>query len=211
MVTVACILAGVLPGAPCAELPRAEPPRRPRYPAVEWRRSRAIGRPSAGRLAGGVQLPSHGRDFLTWDPIEKRRPDRAWRRWGTGRLVRLLLRVAREHRRAHPGAPRLLVGDLSRARGGDFGVRFGPPGHRSHQNGLDADVYYPRRDGRPLAPRSAADVDRRLAQDLVDRFVRAGARVVFVGPSTGLTGPPGVVQRLTNHDDHLHVRISAAS
>jgi murein endopeptidase len=101
-----------------------------------------------------------------------------------------------------------LIGDLSRPRGGDFGVRFGPPGHRSHQNGLDADVYYPRRDRRLIAPGSAVDVDERLAQDLVDRFVRAGARLVFVGPATDLTGPRGVVQRLTNHDDHLHVRIA---
>jgi hypothetical protein len=30
---------------------------------------------------------------------------------------------------------------------------------------------------------------------------------IFVGPNTGLTGPPGVVVPLTNHDNHLHVRI----
>jgi hypothetical protein len=30
---------------------------------------------------------------------------------------------------------------------------------------------------------------------------------VFVGPATGLLGPPGVVMTLANHDDHLHVRI----
>jgi murein endopeptidase len=121
-----------------------------------------------------------------------------------------LLRVARDHRAAHPEAPPLLIGDLSRPRGGDFGVRYGPPGHASHQNGLDADVYYPRRDRRRVAPRSAGDVDRRLAQDLVDRFARAGAQIVFVGPTVGLSGPRRIVQRLRNHDDHLHVRISAA-
>ena len=39
------------------------------------------------------------------------------------------------------------------------------------------------------------------------RFVRAGAQYVFVGPRTGLRGPPKVVMTLGNHDDHLHVRI----
>jgi hypothetical protein len=46
-----------------------------------------------------------------------------------------------------------------------------------------------------------------LAQELVDRFVAAGAEVIYVGPNTPLTGPPGVVVPLTNHDNHLHVRI----
>jgi hypothetical protein len=30
---------------------------------------------------------------------------------------------------------------------------------------------------------------------------------MFVGPNTGLRGPPGVVQALINHDNHVHVRI----
>jgi hypothetical protein len=30
---------------------------------------------------------------------------------------------------------------------------------------------------------------------------------VFVGPATGLRGPPKVVMTLANHDDHLHLRI----
>ena len=45
------------------------------------------------------------------------------------------------------------------------------------------------------------------APELVDRFVRAGAQYVFVGPRTGLRGPGKVVMTLANHDDHLHVRI----
>jgi murein endopeptidase len=99
------------------------------------------------------------------------------------------------------------VGDLSRPHGGDFGPRFGRPGHVSHQNGLDVDLYYPRRDGREVAPESVSQIDLRLAQDLVDRFVEAGAEKVFVGPNTGLTGPPDVVVPLSNHDNHLHARL----
>ena len=62
-------------------------------------------------------------------------------------------------------------------------------------------------DRRERPPLRASQADLRLAQDLVDRFVAAGAEVVFVGPSTGLVGPPGVVRVLPHHDNHLHVRL----
>ena len=176
-------------------------------PRIEWRDSTALGSHAAGRLVNGVRLPAAGRSFLSWDPVLRRSPNRPWRRHGTDRLVRVLLRVARDFHAAHPRAPRLAIGDLSRPHGGDFGIRYGPIGHASHQNGLDADVYYPRADGRERAPRGAADIDRRLSQELVDRFVQAGAEVVFVGPNTGLTGSAGRVVPLVNHDNHLHVRL----
>ena len=103
----------------------------------------------------------------------------------------------------------MLVGDLSRPRGGDFGPRYGGIGHASHQNGLDADVYYPRNDGLLGIALRPEQVDRAAAQQLVDAFVRAGAEKVFVGPSLALHGPPHVVQPLVHHDDHLHVRLRA--
>jgi murein endopeptidase len=174
---------------------------------VQWHPSTALGTYSAGALAGGVRLPPAGRAFLTWDPVLRRSPNRPWRRWGTDRLVRTVQTVARGYHRAHPRAPRLLVGDLSRRHGGDFGPRFGYIGHASHQNGLDVDVYYPREDGRDAAAKGARDIDRALSQELVDRFVAAGAAVVFVGPNTGLGGPPGRVETLVQHDNHLHVRL----
>jgi murein endopeptidase len=186
-------------------LPAPAPP--PPPPRIEWRRSTAVGSPAAGRLENGVRLPAGGAAFFTWDPVLRRSPNRPWRRWGTDRLVRIVLRVARAYHRAHPRAPRMAVGDLSRPRGGDFGPRFGYIGHASHQNGLDVDVYYPRADGRERAPRWAAQIDRRLSQELVDRFLDAGAVTIFVGPNTGLTGPAGRVAPLPNHDNHLHVRI----
>jgi hypothetical protein len=174
----------------------------PPHPRVVWRRSRSVGSPSAGRLIGGVQLPEHGLRFFTWDPLLKVQPDRANRRWGTARLVRLVLRIIREYARDHPDAPRLGIGDLSRPRGGWFGPR-----HVSHQNGLDVDVFFPRRDRRERPPDRPDQIDRRLTQDLVDRFVRAGAVRVFVGPRTGLRGDPRIVQALGGHDNHLHARI----
>jgi murein endopeptidase len=206
-----------LPSLGTSTAPRVEPlaaqasPRFERSRRIRWRASVAVGSPAAGRLVRGVRLPAERLSFFTWDPVLRRSPNRHWRRWGTDRLVRTLLHVAREYRRAHPSAPRIGIGDLSRPRGGDFGVRYGPIGHASHQNGLDADVYYPRADRRERAPRYTPQIDRRLSQELVDRFVASGAEVVFVGPNARLTGPPGRVQALANHDNHLHVRLTAGS
>jgi Penicillin-insensitive murein endopeptidase/Zinc carboxypeptidase len=174
---------------------------------AEPRRSYALGKPWDGRLANGVQLTRESDGHFTWDPVLKRSPNRPWRRWGTTRLVRTVKRVLAEHRAAHPEAPRVGVGDLSRPNGGDFGPRWGGIGHASHQNGLDVDVYYPRIDRMEAAPTRVAQIDLRLAQDLVDRFVRAGAVKVFVGPNTPLRGPRRVVSRLYHHDDHMHVRL----
>jgi protein MpaA len=120
----------------------------------------------------------------------------------------MLLRVLDEYAAAHPEAGRVGVGDLSRPHGGVFDERFGGLGHASHQNGLDLDVYYPRLDRRELRAARPAQIDRGLAQDLVNRFVRAGAVKVFVGPRTGLSGPSRIVKRLVHHDDHVHVRIA---
>jgi hypothetical protein len=187
--------------------PREPAPRpRPEREAVVWRESVALGTPSAGRLVRGVRFPAAGARFFTWDPLLHRRPNRPWRRHGTDDLVRLVFRIVRAYARAHPQAPRLGIGDFSRPRGGYFGPR-----HVSHQNGLDVDVYYPRLDRRERPPKRPGQIDRRLAQDLVDRFVRAGAERVFVGPSTGLAGPPQVVQVLGGHDNHIHMRIGGTN
>jgi hypothetical protein len=174
---------------------------------IEWRQSRPVGLHWDGRLIDGVRLPAEGENFFTWDPIRKRSPNRLTRLWGTDRLVRTTLRVIDEYAAAHPEAPRVGIGDISRRNGGDFGPLYGWPGHASHQNGLDVDVYYPRLDGEERAPRRVSQIDLRLSQDLVNRFVAAGAIKVFVGPSTPLKGPHGVVEALPRHDNHIHVRL----
>jgi murein endopeptidase len=179
----------------------------PPPPAIAWRHSTPVGLWWAGRLRGGVQLPAEGPDWFTWDPVLKVTPDRGWRRWGTDRLVRTVVDVTVQYRLAHPGVARVGVGDLSRRHGGEFGRRFGGLGHGSHQNGLDADVYYPRLDGLERRAYLPTQVDRLLAQDLVDRFLAAGARVIYVGPDLDLHGPRKRVVPLTYHDDHMHVRL----
>ena len=194
--------------APAAALPLQEPAPEPEpAPEIAYRQSIPVGVWWAGTLRRGVQLPAEGPDWFTWDPVRKRTPNRGWRRWGTDRLVRTVLEVVAGYRLANALAPRVGIGDLSRRHGGDFGIRFGGLGHGSHQNGLDADVYYPRLDGLERRPYKPSQVDRVLAQDLVDRFVEAGARVIYVGPSLDLKGPREVVVPLVHHDDHLHVRL----
>jgi Penicillin-insensitive murein endopeptidase len=195
----------VVPPEPVEPVEPVEPAPRPER--IRWRRSTAIGTHTAGRLVNGVRLPAESPEFFTWDPVLRRSPNRPWRRWGTDRLLRVVLQVARAYHAAHPDAPRMAVGDLSRPRGGNFGPQFGYIGHASHQNGLDVDVYYPRADGRERAPRYASQINRALSQELVNRFLAQGAEVIYVGPNTRLTGPPDRVQALINHDNHLHVRL----
>ena len=169
----------------------------------------AVGLPEAGSLVRGVRLPREGHSYFTWDPILHERPNRTWRRWGTDDLVRTTIRVLREFAKDHPAAPRVGVGDLSLREGGNFGAEVGGGiGHATHQNGLDVDVYYPLDSGAERAPLTIEEVDLKLAQDLVDRFVAAGAVRVYVGPNLPLTGPPGVVVPLVNHDNHLHARLA---
>jgi murein endopeptidase len=106
--------------------------------------------------------------------------------------------VTRAYRAKHPHAPRVVIGDISRESGGPM------DDHVSHQNGLDVDVYFPRHDRKLRAPTSHDQINHRLAQDVLDRLVTADAQMIFVGSSTGLRGPAGVV--IPCHEYHMHVR-----
>ena len=167
---------------------------------VEWHRATSVGLPYAGRLVDGTQLPVEGDDWVTWNPVTDSVPNRPDRLYGNERTIRTILSVIAAYRGAHPEAPPVVVGDISFRDGGRMNQ------HVSHQNGLDVDVYYPRRDRQLTAVHAASQIDRDLAQDLLDRFVAAGARMVFVGYSTRLRGPGGVVVPYPNHENHMHVR-----
>src|SRR3954452_13833800 len=186
---------------PTSPAPTATAPAQPAGP------SRALGLPWRGRLVNGVELPEVSADWLTWDPVLKQIPNRPERRFGTAKLIATLKRVLAGFHAAHPELPQVLIGDLSRPHGGVFDQRYGGLGHASHQNGLDADVYYPRADHRLLAAYKPSLVDRALAQELVDRFAAFCAQFVFVGTRVGLRGPRKRVQVIAHHNDHLHVRI----
>jgi murein endopeptidase len=167
----------------------------------------ALGVPWCGHLRNGVPLAPQGADFFTWDMPAHRSPNPQWRRYGTRRLIDVLHGVTSAYRRAHPGGARLGIADLSLPRGGAFGSDYGGLGHLSHQNGLDADVLYPRRDRAEAPPSRPGQIDHAAAQDLVNRFLAAGAQYVFVGVGLGLHGRRGVVQAIPHHLDHMHVRI----
>lgn len=169
--------------------------------------SRALGTPTDGRLANGVSLPGVGEHFFTWDSTRQRSPNPRWRRFGTEPTVQSVLDVVAAFGRAHPAAARVGIADLSLPRGGTFGLEYGGRGHLSHQNGLDVDVLYPLRSRREAEGQSAAEIDRSLSQDLLDRFVAAGAVEVFVGSDTGLSGPDGIVTTRARHDTHMHIRL----
>lgn len=170
------------------------------FPAIEWNRATSFGLQYAGSLAGGTQLPIEGGDWVTWNPNTDSVPNAPHRLYGHERTIRKLVAVIEGYRADNPDAPKVVVGDISFREGGPMDQ------HRSHQNGLDVDLYYPRLDGRLRPPRTPDQVDRRLTQDLLDRFVAAGAQIVFVGYRTGLRGPSDVVEPYPNHEDHLHVR-----
>jgi murein endopeptidase len=166
--------------------------------------SRAVGAPWDGTLSCGVQLQVASTHFVTWDNALQIPYNRPWRRWGTARLVATVERIAADYHARY--GRRIVVGDLSRPRGGAFGPEFGGEGHASHQNGLDVDIYYPRRDGAEVPPFRVAEVHRRRAQWLVDRAAR-DAGIVFTGPNLRLRRRSSRVRYLGNHDDHLHLRL----
>ena len=172
----------------------------PETARVVWRHATSVGLQYAGRLVDGTQLPVEGPDWVTWNPNTDSTPNLPGRLYGHERTIRAIVNVLAAYRAAHPAAPRVVVGDISFRNGGSMDQ------HASHQNGLDVDVYYPRLDKRLGAPISPRQVDRRLSQDLLDRFLAAGARMVFVGFSTGLHGPHDVVVPYPNHENHMHVR-----
>jgi penicillin-insensitive murein DD-endopeptidase len=89
---------------------------------------RAIGSYTAGCVQGAASLPHEGHGFQTM------RRDRR-RFFGHPLLVRHLQELGAAI--AQRGLGVLLIGDLGQARGGPM-----PYGHRSHQNGLDADIWF---------------------------------------------------------------------
>jgi hypothetical protein len=171
------------------------------FPRIEWHHATSVGLPYDGRLIDGTQLPLSGPDWVTWDPVTNRVPNKPNRLYGNEHTIHSILSVVKQYRAANPHAPRVVVGDISLKGGGPMTDE-----HVSHQNGLDVDIYYPRLDRTLREPLQPGQIDRRLAQDLLDRFLAAGAQMILVGYSTGLHGPAGVVLPYADHENHMHIR-----
>jgi penicillin-insensitive murein endopeptidase len=89
----------------------------------------AIGYYPSGCLQGGVELPATG---PTWQVMRLSRN----RNWGHPNLVNFLERFAPLAAQA-TGRKGILIGDMAQPRGGPL-----PFGHKSHQTGLDVDIWF---------------------------------------------------------------------
>ena len=165
--------------------------------------SRSTGSAGSGGLFCGKLLPATTTLWATYNPVTGAYPNSSARRWGADSTLARIEVVTQAYWQRFPNAPRVVIGDISRRRGGPFGA------HASHQQGLDVDVYYPRRgDGRARTPRGPGEVDRRRAQWLVERFARERAEVVFVGVRVGLRRTRSNIRYLNAaHETHFHVRL----
>jgi penicillin-insensitive murein endopeptidase len=182
----------------------------------------ARGSATQGRLLNGEQMPP-GLSHVVRYPMHA---------FATSRVVDLLYSVFLDLRRCDPDMPPVVVGDLSRPRGGSF------PPHKSHQNGLDADLSYipalQMHVGRGfMADRTTLDVPRtwaflkrlmdtgeveflfvdRSVQKLLYEYVKSTMtpqqlRVVFQYPTKVQRG---IIRHVKGHIDHVHVRFKKPS
>jgi len=96
-----------------------------------------IGEHARGCLAGGAALPESGPG---WQAMRLSRG----RNWGHPASIAFVERLARAARGL--GWPGLLIGDIAQPRGGPM-----RSGHRSHQTGLDIDIWLTRPGVEPLS------------------------------------------------------------
>lgn len=182
---------------------------------------RAIGETSAGCIAGAARLPSEGEGYVVMH-LERRRyfghPD-------------LLDAIERLGRRAARGLGILHIGDLGMARGGPM-----PFGHRSHQSGLDVDVWFDMNpnlharadrlrsniDAPSLLTGAARSLDYQLWNDghvqilktaaqlpSVDRiFVNARIKRELCETESGDRSWLRKIRPWYHHDDHFHLRLA---
>lgn len=108
-------------------------------PTTDPSRGRAMGRPWNGRLVDGQRLAPEGEGYRS---IRQSRG----RFYGIGTLVAGIEWTAKQVHAADPSAPPMAIGDLSAKNGGDISA------HRSHENGLDADILVAWKDaeGKPV-------------------------------------------------------------
>ncbi|MEM6358008.1 MAG: penicillin-insensitive murein endopeptidase [Pseudomonadota bacterium] len=181
----------------------------------------AIGSYSNGCLAGGLELAETGD---SWQAMRLSRN----RNWGHPDVIAFIRRLGAAAQEA--GWPRLYVGDLSQPRGGPMLT-----GHRSHQTGLDVDIWLRRPLSRLLSRseresisshRVVAANGRELNEFWTDghrQVIRAAASDpsvarIFVNPAIKVdlceAQPAGAdrswlrkVRPWWGHDAHFHVRL----
>jgi LysM repeat protein len=189
-------------------------------PQLETTEPTAVGQPSDGRLLNGIVLgDGPGIDVryranaygmpVTVDAI----------RYAYGRLLAVF-----------PDAPRVEVGDLSRETGGTFSP------HRSHQNGLDADIAYFTRGEDEFCAFEAVEAEQLdvplqwylfglwlewdaieyifVDYDLQEPLYRHAEALGYSEEKLsrwfqyprGIRSRRGIIRHEPGHDDHFHVR-----
>lgn len=178
-----------------------------------------IGSYARGCLAGGAELPETG---PTWQAMRLSRQ----RNWGHPEAIAFVERLSREATRH--GWPGLYVGDIGQPRGGPT-----PTEHRSHQLGLDVDIWLrpPERLDLSVADRetlpfvSVRSEDRRsvngnwtpahmailkaAARDpAVDRiFITAPAKIAMCNAAGEDRVWLQKIRPIAGHHEHFHVRL----
>ena len=216
---LAAALAALLVAGPAA----AEPLAKEYFGAVgspSPHRPAVFGRHAAGCVAGAVRLPESG---PTWQAMRLSRN----RHWGHPELVDFVQDLSR--RAARLGWRGLYVGDMSQPRGGPMLT-----GHRSHQSGLDVDVWMKPALDLTLSPRArenlSSDSMRRAEGAFVNgawtrthhEIIRAAAQdprvariFVFPGAKVAMCDAAGrdrgwlrKVRPWWGHHYHFHVRLA---
>ncbi len=175
---------------------------------------------SKGCLAGGVQLRETG---PTWQAMRLSRN----RNWGHADAIDFIQDLS-TFAAKQPGWNGLYIGDISQPRGGPM-----VSGHKSHQMGLDIDIWMRPADNLHLSQKmrehfSAVTVTTRNQASVNDNWSRAHFRIIreaakdkrvariFVSPGikvamckqeTGNRRWLRKIRSLGNHNYHFHVRL----
>ena len=156
---------------------------------------------------------------------------RKGRNWGVPEMIEAIQQAVDEVHANHPKTKKLVIGDLSRKRGGHF------PPHLSHQSGRDADIgYYLKGKYQPeyLQKIGARQLDVERTWTFLYSFLKEDKvqyifmdyrlqRPLYKYLKSVIKLPPkqlrrylsyprrsgGIIRHLKGHADHLHVRFYA--
>ena len=96
-------------------------------PKIDWHHATSVGLPYGGSLIDGTQLPVEGPSWVTWNPVTDSTPNAPNRLYGNEHTIRTIVKVTEAYRAAHPGAARVVIGDISREGGGAMRRARVPP------------------------------------------------------------------------------------
>ncbi|MDH5675214.1 MAG: penicillin-insensitive murein endopeptidase [Myxococcales bacterium] len=182
----------------------------------------SVGSCSRGRLRGGIQLPRNDALYIVRDPAQS---------YGSSHTIDLLQRGIAKFRAVSGFDRQIVIGDISRRRGG----RFRP--HRSHRSGRDVDIRLPLARGVPegTVPTRIDDVDWDASWALIKALLDTGkVQFIFLSRSrqrplqraakrAGMgdeelaplleypsRGGRAVIRHAGGHTKHFHVRFACA-